>query len=167
MPATTHIGQAPRPALPLPWGPAEPRGSSVTRLFRFERRWLVRLLESVLPRVPEALPLGAADVPMGRFVDELLARVPLQAVLGLRAGLWLVLLSPPFVVGRWRSFLGLGDGERVELLDRLRRSDRYLVRESALLFKLVGCLGFCGLAPVQRAAGIAPVDETPPSWVRP
>jgi hypothetical protein len=160
----THTGQgeaAVTPALP---GPAGPQRSSLLRLFRFERRWLLAVIETVLPAGEAGLPWGAAHAPLGRFVDDFLARAPLPAVLGLRAGLWLVILAPPFVLGRPHSFLGLPPQQRLALLDRLRRSDRYLVRESALFFKIVGCLGFCGLAPVQRQLGIHPTDGTLPPW---
>ena len=29
---------------------------------------------------------------------------------------------------------------------------------------IVGCLGFCGLGPVQRRIGIYPSDEILPAW---
>jgi hypothetical protein len=165
---TTHIGPggvagAP-PALP---GAAGPRGSSPLRLFRFERRWAVAIFETVLPSGEAELPVGAAQAPLGRFLDDFLARAPLTAVLGLRASLWLLMLAPLFVLGRARTFLGLSSPERVALLDRLRRSELYLVRESALLFKIVGCLGLCGLAPLQQRLGIFPVDPTLPPWASP
>src|SRR5688572_803777 len=150
MAATTHTGQLVRTVSSTVPGPSDPQGSSLLRLFRFERRWLIRVFEAVLPAGEDSLGLGAADVPMGRFADDFLARAPLTAVLGLRGALWLVMLAPLFVLGRPRTFLGLSPGQRGELLDRLRRSDLYLVRESATLFKIVGCLGFCGLGPVQR-----------------
>ena len=159
-----HIGPAAVAVAPEPGGRADPRGGSLLRLLRFERRWLVSVFEVVLPS-EGPLGLGAADVPMGRFVDDLLARMPLQAVLGLRAALWMLMLAPPFVLRRARTFLGLAAADRLALLDRLRRSDHYLVRESAVLFKIVGCLGFCGLAVLQRRIGIHPVDQTPPAWV--
>jgi hypothetical protein len=165
---TTHIGpggvaEAP-PALP---GPAGPRGSSPSRLFRFERRWVLAIFEAVLPSGEAELPLGADQAPLGRFLDDFLARAPLTAVLGLRASLWLLMLAPPFVLGRARTFLGLSPPERVALLDRLRCSEVYLVRESAMLFKIVGCLGLCGLAPLQQRLGIFPVDQTLPPWASP
>jgi hypothetical protein len=164
MAATTHTGQMNRPVSPAVPGPCEPRGGSFLRLFRFERRWVCRVFEAVLPPGDPTLQLGAADVPMGRFVDDFLASAPLSAVLGLRGGLWLVLLAPIFVLRRPRTFLGLSPAERGALLERLRRSDLYLVRESATLFKIVGGLGFCGLGPVQRRIGIYPSDETLPAW---
>lgn len=166
MAATTHTGQLVRPISSTVPGACDPRGSSLLRMFRFERRWLVRVFEAVLPGGDPTLQLGAADVAMGRFVDDFLARAPLTAVLGLRAGLWLILLAPLFVLRRPRTFLGLSLVQRSELVDRLRRSDLYLVRESATLFKIVGCLGFCGLGPVQRRIGIHPTDQTLPAWAR-
>src|SRR4051794_33178551 len=83
--------------------PSDPVGSSALRMFRFERRWLLRVFETVLPTfendggkngqgVPAAL--GVADVPMGRFVDDLLTHAPLLSVIGLRAALWMVMLAP-------------------------------------------------------------------------
>jgi hypothetical protein len=161
---TTHRGEGAAQAAPALPGPAGPRGSSLPRLLRFERRWLVAIFETILPSGDPALPLGAADAPLGRFVDDLLASAPLPAVLGLRASLWLLMLAPLFVLGRPRSFLGLSSQARLALLERLRGSRHYLVRESALLFKIVGCLGFCGLPPVQQRLGIFPTDGTLPPW---
>jgi hypothetical protein len=146
--------------------PARSGGLRRLSLLGFERRWLLEVFASILPAHP-GLATGAADVPLRRFVDDFVIHAPLQAVLGLRAALWLVLLAPPFVLGRWRTFLGLAPAVRLILLDRLRRSDRYLVRESATLFKVVGALGFCGLAPLQQRIGIQPVDATPPTWMAP
>jgi hypothetical protein len=49
MAATTHSGQVIRPVSPTAPGPCDPRGGSFLRLFRFERRWLCRVFEAVLP----------------------------------------------------------------------------------------------------------------------
>jgi hypothetical protein len=166
MAVTTHGGQLVRPVSSTVPGACDVRGSSLLRLFRFERRWLLRVFEAVLPPGDPTLALGAGDVPMGRFVDDFLASAPLTAVLGLRGGLWLILLAPLFVLGRPRTFLGLTPAERGALLERLRRSNLYLVRESATLFKIVGCLGYCGLGPVQRRIGIHPTDQTLPAWAK-
>jgi hypothetical protein len=140
----------------------------VLRLLRFERRWLVRVFETILPGgATGELRWGAADVPMGRFVDDFAVHAPLLTLLGLRAALWLVMLAPLLLARpRFRFFLALSAAERLRVLERLRRSDRYLVRESVSLLKLVGCLGFCGLAAVQEPLGIFPTDDSPPTWAR-
>jgi hypothetical protein len=147
--------------------PEDPRGSSVLRLLRFERRWLLRIFEAILPSgMASQVSRGAADVPLGRFLDDFVVHAPLLTVLGLRAALWLVLLAPFLVLRRPRSFLGLERAERVLLLERLRRNDNYVVRELAMFVKMVACLGFCGLAAVQEPLGIYPTDDTPPPWAR-
>src|SRR3954449_3796177 len=75
--------------------PSDPVGSSLLRMTRFERRWLLRVFEILLPRGADPrIPLGAADVPMGRFVDDLLAASSLEFIAGLRLCLWMVMLAP-------------------------------------------------------------------------
>lgn len=142
-----------------------PRGGGALRLFDFERRWLVAVFAVVIPAgADERMPYGAAQAPLGRFVDDLLDRAPLQFVSGLRACLWMVMLSPLFMLGRLSTFLGVEQAAQLALLERFRTSNAYLVRETPLLFKTVGCLGFCGLPAVQRELGIHPTDATAPDW---
>jgi hypothetical protein len=144
---------------------SDPIGSRALRMLRFERRWLVRVFEELLPKDADArLPIGAADVPMGRFVDDLLAYAPLEFVTGLRLCLWMVMLAPVIFFRRARTFLSLGPADKTAVLDRLRGSDRYVLREAPILLKTIACLGFCGLPPVQQALGIDPIDTSPPSW---
>jgi len=136
-------------------------------LLGFERRWLVVVFETVLPAGADGrLPVRISDVPMDRFVDDLIRQAPAHFVLGLKACLWVVMLAPPFVLGRFRTFLGLEPSERLSLLERLGRSRTYVIREMPLLFKTIACLGFCGLPEVQSSIGIHPTDTTPPAWAR-
>jgi hypothetical protein len=166
------LGKAPSvedaaPALLLA-APSDPQGSSIFRMFRFERRWMLRIFEAVLPSGAHPnVARGAADVPLGAFIDDLLERAPIQSVLGLRAGVWLMMMAPWFVLRRPRTFLKLTAHERAALLDRLRRSDVYVIREIPTLFKIVACLGYCGLPSVQQDLGMVPLDATPPAWARP
>ena len=132
-----------------------------------ELRCLSAVFDAVLPSgASHAIRLGAGDVPLDRFVADLVQHAPAHFRMGLRACIWLVTLAPPLVLGRWRTFVGLSPKERLDLLDRLGRSSTYLVREVPLFFKTVACLGFCGLPEVQAAVGIAPVDASPPEWAR-
>ncbi|HEX9294997.1 MAG TPA: hypothetical protein VF881_04160 [Polyangiaceae bacterium] len=136
-------------------------------MLRFERRWLLRVFETLIPAgVDRQMPMGAADVPMHRFIDDLLEHAPLEFIIGLRACLWMIMLSPLFLLRRFRTFLGLEQSARLAVIDRLRTSRFYIVREAPLLFKTIGCLGFCGLPAVQGALGIHPIDATPPEWAR-
>jgi hypothetical protein len=78
-----------------------------------------------------------------------------------------MVMAAPLLVGRTlRSFARLALGEREALLDRLRCSEIYLVREAVTFLKVLACLGFCGVGPVQRRLGIHPTDVTPPLWAR-
>jgi hypothetical protein len=134
--------------------------------FAFERRWLLAVLAAILPSGSHArLHLGARDVPLARFVADLLARAPVSAVLALRASLWVATLAP-LVRGRLRTFGALPPAEQVETLRALERSRLHLLREVPVLLKTLACLGFCGLPEVQRQAGIEPVAAAPPRWAR-
>ncbi len=137
------------------------------RLFGFERRWLLALFDVLIPSgaSPE-LPLGARDVGLEGYVDELVRYAPLRVVWGVRACLWLLVFCPLFVIGRWRSFFGLAPEEQLAVLERLRQSPSYLVREMPLLFKMLGCLGYGGHPEIHAALGIEPRDREPPSWAR-
>jgi len=133
----------------------------------YELRCLAAVFEAVLPSgASETMPLGAADVAMGRFVEDLFRHAPGHFRLGLRACLWFLTLAPPFVLGRFATFVGLPREDRLRLLERLGQSSVYVVREMPLLFKTVACLGFCGLPEVQSPIGISPVDSLPPEWAR-
>jgi len=136
-------------------------------LFGFERNWLLVIFETVVPSGADArMPEGAKDAPMDRFVDDLMASAPLHFCLGLRACIWILTLSPVFVLGRFATFASLAPESRLALLRRFSASPNYVIREMPLLFKTVACLGFCGLPNVQARLGIQPVDATPPEWAR-
>jgi hypothetical protein len=131
----------------------------------FERRWLLAVLAAILPAgAHPRLSLGARDLPLGRFVDDLLLRAPLLAVIGLRASLWVVTLAP-LARGRLRLFPALAPDEQIALLDALSRSPVHLLREVPVLLKTLACLGYCGMPEVQRQVGITPVAAAPPPWV--
>lgn len=136
-------------------------------LTRFERRWLLTVVDAILPSGTSArLPVGARDVPMDGYFDDLLRRAPGKVRFGLRVTLWAIWLAPLFVLGKLRTFGGLGEDDRIALLHKLRRSNRYLIREAPILFKTMACLGYGGHPEVQRRVGIDQVDETPPRWAR-
>jgi hypothetical protein len=129
----------------------------------FERRALHALFDTMLPSgAHPRVPLGARDVPMERFVDDLLAQTAPRFLLGLRASLWVIVLSPLLVLGRPRTFLGLSPANRLLLLDRLRAHPRYFVRETINVVKAVACLGYCALPSVRAQVGMEGAEM--PSW---
>jgi hypothetical protein len=127
-------------------------------MFAFERRWIGSMIVDLVP--------GAAQVPIDGFLQDLAAHAPREFLIGLRLCTWVLMLCPPFVVGRLASYSGLSAAERLRVHARLRQSRVYLLRELPLLFKLVGCLGYCGLPEVQARLGITPRDSEPPEWAR-
>ncbi|MFO0568709.1 MAG: hypothetical protein U0263_23810 [Polyangiaceae bacterium] len=134
--------------------------------FGFERHALSLVWSTIFPSGTEAgIELGAADVGLDAFLDELLAHAPARVSFGLRVSLWLVaFLCPLFVLGRFATFSGLSGEERLELLERLQRSDVYLLRELPTFFKMLGALGYGGLPVVHAALGIRVRDDEPPPW---
>jgi hypothetical protein len=138
------------------------------RLFACERRWLLLIFAAILPASEDPrFPQGALELGAGRYLDSLLRSAPSDFALGLRVCSWLIMLAPPFVLARFCTFAALSAAQRAELLERLTRSDVYLIRELPMLFKTALCLGVCGLPHVQRRIGIHPVDASPPDWAQP
>ena len=134
--------------------------------FAFERRWLAALWATILPSGSAGgIPLGARDVPLDRFLDELCAFAPARVTWGARVCVWLLTFCPLFVIGRFALFPSLDAEARLAVLEKLRASDVYLIRELPILFKMLGALGFGGLPEVQTCMGIAVRSEEPPEWV--
>jgi hypothetical protein len=133
-------------------------------LLAFERRWLLGVLDAILPaHAHPRLTLGARDFPLARFADDLLRRAPLLAALGVRASLWVLWLSP---LARGRAGFGaLSPEEQVAWLRTLEGSRIHLLREVPVLLKTLACLGYCGVPEVQRQVGIDPVASAPPRWM--
>lgn len=126
------------------------------RLFAFERRWLAEVFGCSIP--------GSHSVPMAAFIDDLVTYAPLRVIAGARICLWLLLFAPPFVIGRLSTWIGLDSEERLQVLERMRHSDLYVVRELPLLFKMLAALGYCGLPEVHARLDLSPRDSSPPDW---
>lgn len=136
-------------------------------MLAFERRALLVIFDAILP--PGAhpkLPHGARDIPIHRFFDDAERDAPFDFMLGLRASLWVIWLCPLFAIGRFRTFGGLSQGERLRVLRWLQARPLYFLREMPSIAKTVACLAYCGLPQVQKAIGIERVDKSPPSWAR-
>lgn len=137
------------------------------RLFGFERRWMVTIFESIVPSgASETLTLGAADLPMARYVDDLVAASPGRVALGYRAAAWIIVIAGPLLAGRFGLFTMLGPDERAEVLAELEQSRFYVLRELPTLYKMLVVLGYCGAPEVQRQLGVPVADEPPPEWMR-
>jgi hypothetical protein len=136
------------------------------KLFGFERRWLLAVFETILPSGTDPrLSLGAADLPMLRFLDDAEARSPFEYLLGVRVALWVAMASPWLLLYSWRPWSWLDATGRLEALRRLQHHRIYALRELPSLLKTVACLGYCGVPSVQAAIGVQRVDATEPSWM--
>lgn len=137
------------------------------KLFSFERRWMVSIFEAVVPSgATDAVSLGAADLPMGRYADELVRYAPPRVAFGYRAAAWLIVLFGPLLTGSPARFTKLDPARRAQVLERMERSTVYLVRELPTLYKMLSVLGYCGAPQVQQQLGITRIDDTPPEWMR-
>ncbi len=124
------------------------------KLRAFEQRWLESIFVTILPEGIEGLP-GAAKVEWRPFLDDFAAVAPARMFLGLRGALWLVaLLAPLLVLHRPRTFMGLAADQRLRVLQGLRESRFYLVRELPVLLKSIACLAYCRLPEVQAKVGL-------------
>lgn len=138
------------------------------RLARFERRWLLTIFDAIAPGPDDGgLPVSGGDGAVGRFVDDLMVRAPLEPRIGLRAALWLVTLGPLVWRLRLRPFGRLPRAERTAFLDALAASRVYTLREIPTLMKMMLCMGLFALPSAQRALGAAAEDADRPAWAGP
>lgn len=110
-----------------------------------ERSWLVAIAEAMFP--PQPAPAGeegegtAVPEPGGRDLErqleELRRGLPGLQRLGLRFAVALVIALGPRAVGSWRPFCRLSLEQRGRALATLGASDRFVVREMAVLLKMM------------------------------
>ena len=133
-------------------------GPAPVKLLSFEHRWLMSLLEVIVPPgTNDRLPLGARDVPVEEFLDDAFRATPFDFRFGFRMCLWVVMLSPLVLLRRFKLAASLTRDERLALLERFAASDIYLVREMPVMFKVVLGFAYCRMPEVQRALGVEPL----------
>ncbi len=129
----------------------------MSTLTTIERRWARAMFETIFPGPPRgSLPVGIGDLELESFLDETFATIPVESMLGLRATIWIVALSPLFVLGRWRTLDGLDVLDRERVLTRLLASPVYFVRQLVLALKAIGSLLYCGDRAVRAQILAAP-----------
>jgi hypothetical protein len=85
------------------------------------------------------------------------------ASLGLRLALWMVVLSPLWLLGRFATFSRLALRERTELLARLLRHTSGGVRELSLLLKFTAAVALLGTPSVRARSGYDNVKAPAPA----
>jgi hypothetical protein len=109
------------------------------KMTRFERRWAHAALDAMFPRnAHPKLPLGAADLDVDGYLDDLAEAWPLFAFLGLRAAFALISFARIVVLRTFRSYHRLTLEQRVRVLDAMYASSNYIVRGAVVLVKATG-----------------------------
>jgi hypothetical protein len=131
-------------------------------LFSWERRWAGTIARALLPSSclggqtsgRDAAALIAVEVSHGPWFDTLLVR----------AGLWLIWLSPLWHLLRFRTFGGLLPEAREALLERLLHHRRYSIRQIVNYMKMLVCMVILGDEPTLANLG-AYRPKLPPAEV--
>ena len=76
------------------------------KLTLFETGCAQAALETIFPGSDDGF-VSARDMDGGAFFQEVIGGVPLRAAFGLRLTLWIVALSPLFIIGRFALFTRL------------------------------------------------------------
>jgi hypothetical protein len=135
--------------------------SVIGTLTDFERRAGRALFSTTFPThtadgKTEFFPLSWENLPVERYLDDTFAALPARPALGLRAALWMIALSPLFVIGRFATLPSLEREEREKFLVKLSASNVYVIRQLVLAWKAVGGLYFGGLPEVRAVAQLPP-----------
>lgn len=125
------------------------------RLTSFERAWTDAAFDAIYPD-GTSLPHGIVRQEPARYFDELLADVPLEQSLGLRASLWIAALAPLFVIGKLATIASLAPADRERVLERLLESPVYAVRQLVLGLKAMATMLYVRSDAV-RSAMVTPV----------
>lgn len=117
----------------------------------FEKRWLLLLLQSVLPGTP-----GMGTIDLAPFWPMLHASAPPLLRFGLRASVWLLTWLPVLTPGAWRPFFLLGEEGRDLYLCRTLESRVFLLRELVQTLKIVSCFALFRDPQARAALGVQP-----------
>lgn len=120
-------------------------------MMAFEKRWAESILEAFAPPGGPGLAPRAGETRYADALERMSASATRTAALGLRIALWLAVVAPMFVWGRFVLAPTLAIGERARMLGELLRHRSFLVRELVLLLK-IGAAFALFARPEMRAA---------------
>ncbi len=128
------------------------------RLASFELAWTDAAFDAIYPEPPRSLlPHGVASMYPARFFDDVLATIPLEQSLGLRATLWMVALAPLFTIRRLGTIASVDADDRARVLTLLVTSSNYFVRQLAMSFKAMATLLYAKSDAVRAAMTVPSV----------
>jgi hypothetical protein len=133
----------------------------MSRLARFEQRWARAAFETLFPSdTCAALPEGIAACDIEAYMNDLRGSISWEASLGLRVAVWMVALSPLWVLRRLTTIASLARADRERVLTSLLASRTYFVRQLVVLLKAMGALLYAG-APNVRERILTPLQQAP------
>lgn len=104
-----------------------------------ERRWASGVLFAMFPLRDEEERF-AEDFGLDETIRRFFRGIPLQASLGLRAALLLIVFAPLLLIGRFAFFSDLDATDRMRVLERLMKNKVYAIRQLVTAWKAVGGL---------------------------
>ena len=104
-----------------------------------ERRWASGVLFAMFPFRDDERKF-AADFGLDETIPRFFSGIPLQATLGLRAALLLIVVAPLLLIGRFAFFSDLDAADRMRVLERLMKNKVYAIRQLVTAWKAVGGL---------------------------
>jgi hypothetical protein len=122
-------------------------------MWKFEQRWAECALSSFIDDE------GAGLVPLPNEVDYLKcfqrmrAQATPLAALGLRTAVWLIALAPIWLGVAARTLSSCKSRERTKIMSRLLSDRRFVVRELAMLLKLVASAALLGEPSIRARSG--------------
>lgn len=115
-------------------------------LTSFELRRAALIARTFIPK--GVLAGTTADLDAGPLIREDDTHSPWYSSFLLRFALWVVWLAPLWTFQCPRTFGGLSQDARADLLDRLLHHHAYAVRQSVMYLKLVSCSVLLGSVQV-------------------
>lgn len=112
-----------------------PVGASELEWLGFEQRWVESILAATLPARPEDDMPGFSEVELDDFWERFLEWVPLHFRLGLRLSTWVVTFWPILTFRSIRTFHGLSEDRKDDVLRSIEHSDFFVIRQATFVLK--------------------------------
>jgi hypothetical protein len=123
-------------------------------LSAIERAVAPVVLSSFAPlALPSGFSIGAGEVDWIGGLERFLKTASDKARLGIAVSLVAFFFSPLFVLGRFHTLAKSSNQERAAAMERLLDHRFFLVREMALLVKLVACMAMFRVTSLRERTG--------------
>ncbi len=121
-----------------------------------ERRWLLLLLDAVIPALPDDPAPGIGALDLTTFWSTFEATAPPLLRFGARASVWLLTWLPLVTPGFFRPFFALGADARDHYLSAALESRVFVVRQLVQTLKIIACFAMFRDPGARAALGVTP-----------